>query len=138
MAKHGSTSSWARVAAAALMLAATTAGCNLLGPTESFDGEWTALGPGHGGYFIGLSLRQTGDAVSGAACAYESGVKLYSNAPVTGTHPTVRVVVTPEAANPCCPWLIGQTFTGEMERRGEIVVSASGLRFTRSTTPACP
>jgi hypothetical protein len=107
----------------------------LLGPEPSFEGEWSARGPGHSSYF-GLSLRQSGDRVSGVACAYESGVRLYSGAPVTGDYPRFRVVVTADAANPCCPWFVGQTFAGEMEDRGEIV--SDPLRFHRTDAPACP
>ena len=121
----------------ALTLALMSAGCNLLGPSASFEGEWSAQGPGHSSYF-GMSLRQTGDTITGVACAYESGVRLYSNAPVTGEHPNFRVVVTLEAANPCCPWFVGQSFTGKIEDRGEIVVPASGLRFRRAEAAACP
>lgn len=117
----------------ALLLA--TSGCNVFGPSESFEGQWTA--PGGKSYFIGLSLRQTGDTVSGVACASDSGVLLYSNAPVTGDYPSIRVVVTAASVSPCCPHLVGQTFSAEMEKRGEIV-TPTGVRFRRSNAPACP
>lgn len=117
-----------------LVLASTTA-CGLLGPSESFEGEWTA--PAGKFYVIGLSLRQSGDTVSGVACASDSGVLLYRNAQVSGDHPSIRVVVTPSATAPCCAHLAGQTFTAEMEKRGEIV-TPSGVRFKRSSAPACP
>jgi hypothetical protein len=120
---------------AAVTLLMTTAGCNLFGPSESFEGEWTA--PGGKFYVIGLSLRQSGDSVSGTACASDSGVLLYTNAPVTGDYPSIRVVVTAESLRPCCAHLVGQTFSAEMEERGEIV-TPSGIRFTRSDRPACP
>ena len=98
--------------ATALTLALMTAGGKLLGPSASVEGEWSAQGPGHSSYF-GLSLRQTGD------------------------DPNFRVVVTQEAANPCCPWFVGQGFSGKIEDRGEIVVPASGLHFRRATAAAC-
>jgi hypothetical protein len=47
------------------------------------------------------------------------------------------VVVTAASTAPCCSHLAGQTFSAEMEDRGEIV-TPSGVRFRRSTTPACP
>jgi hypothetical protein len=110
-------------------------GCGLLGPSESFEGEWIA--PAGKFYVIGLSLRQSGDTVSGVACASDSGVLLYRNAPVSGDHPTIRITVTTAATAPCCAHLAGQTFTAEMEKRGEIV-TPSGVRFKRSSAPACP
>jgi hypothetical protein len=116
------------------LILATTA-CGLLGPNESFEGEWTAQAGKF--YITGLSLRQDGDTVSGVACASESGTRLYANAPVTGTYPSIRVVVTASSTAPCCAHMAGQTFAAEMEKRGEIV-TPSGVRFRRSTTPACP
>jgi hypothetical protein len=111
------------------------AGCGLLGPSESFEGEWVA----HAGkyYYIGLSLRQNGDTVSGVACASDAGNLLYAKAPVAGTHPSIRVVVTAAATAPCCSHLAGQTFGAEMEDRGEIV-TPGGVRFRRATGLACP
>ncbi|MEZ5291389.1 MAG: hypothetical protein R2745_09920 [Vicinamibacterales bacterium] len=111
-------------------------GCNLLGPHESFDGNWVAPGPGITGSSFGLSLSQSGDTIRGAACFVESGVKVYSGAPVTGDYPHIRVVVT-AASTPCCPWIVGQEYTATMEKRGEIVMP-NGIRFHRVTTPACP
>ena len=122
-------------AAAALTLALIGGGCNLLGPSASFEGEWTA--PGGKTYVIGLSLRQNGDTISGVACASDSGVRLYSNAPVTGHYPSIRVTVTAGSTGPCCAHLAGQTFSAQMEKRGEIL-APDGIRFRRSTTPACP
>jgi hypothetical protein len=107
----------------------------LLGPEPSFEGDWSA--PAGKFYGIGLSLRQSGDTISGTACASQSGVLLYTNARVTGDYPSIRVFVTPESTRPCCPHLAGQTFTAEMEKRGEIV-TPDGIRFKRSTTSVCP
>lgn len=121
-------------AAAVAALVLSSAGCNLFGPSESFEGEWFA--PAGKFSAIGLSLRQSGDTVTGVACATNT-VPLYENARVTGDYPTIRVTVTPESTLPCCPHLAGQTFTAEMERRGEIV-TPEGIRFTRSAGPACP
>ena len=120
-------------AATALTLALMSAGCSLLGPSASFEGEWTA--PAGKSYTIGLSLRQSGDTITGVACATDT-VALYNNAPVTGDYPTIRVTVTAASTMPCCPHLAGQTFTAEMEKRGEIV-TPTGVRFKRSTGPAC-
>ncbi|MGD9901913.1 MAG: hypothetical protein AB7U83_00480 [Vicinamibacterales bacterium] len=120
--------------ATAIVVAATT-GCGLFGPSESFEGEWTASGGKF--YVIGLSLRQSGDTVSGVACAAQDGVVLYRNAPVTGDYPSIRVVVSAGSTAPCCAHLAGQTFTAEMEKRGEIV-TPDGIRFRRSVDPACP
>jgi hypothetical protein len=118
-------------------LVSTAAGCNLLGPEPSYEGEWTAPGPGHSGYYLGLSLRQSGDTVTGVACALDSGITLYSNAVVRGDYPDIRVEVTPGSVSPCCAHLVGQTYTATMEDRGEIV-GPSGLRFTRASQRACP
>ena len=113
---------------------AVSAGCNPFGPKESFEGEWVA--PAGKFYSIGLSLRQSGDTITGVACATDV-VALYKNAPVTGDYPTIRVTVTAASTMPCCPHLAGQTFAATMERRGEIV-TPTGVRFTRSAVPACP
>lgn len=121
--------------ALALVVAIGGASCGLLGPSESFEGEWIA--PAGKFYVIGLSLRQNGDTVSGVACASDSGVLLYRNATVTGDYPSIRVVVTAGSTAPCCAHMAGQTYTAEMEERGEIV-TPSGVRFRRSATPACP
>lgn len=120
-------------AAAVIALAIAAVGCNPFGPKESFDGEWTA--PAGTFYTIGLSLRQSGDTITGVACATDV-VALYRNAPVTGDYPTIRVTVTATSTEPCCPHLAGQTFTAEMEKRGEIV-TPTGVRFKRSAVPAC-
>jgi hypothetical protein len=117
-----------------LVVTASTS-CNLLGPNDSFDGEWTA--PAGKNYFIGLSLRQNGDTISGVACASQDGVLLYSNAPVTGDYPSIRVTVTAASTSPCCAHMAGQTFSAEMEKRGDIL-APGGIRFQRSTTPVCP
>lgn len=121
--------------ALALVVAIGGASCGLLGPSESFEGEWTA--PAGKFYVIGLSLRQNGDTISGVACAADSAVVLYTRAPVTGSYPSIRVVVTASATAPCCAHMAGQTFSAKMEKRGEIV-TPDGIRFRRSTTPACP
>lgn len=113
---------------------AAGASCNLFGPSESFEGEWTA--PAGKYYSIGLSLKQSGDTITGVACASET-VPLYKGARVTGDYPSIRVTVTPESTMPCCAHLAGQTFTAEMEKRGEIV-TPDGIRFKRSSGPACP
>jgi hypothetical protein len=128
-----------RVVRCVVLLAVVSGGgCNLLGPEPSFEGEWTAAGPGHSGFTLGLSLRQGGDTVSGVACAFDSGVTLFSNAPVRGDHPDIRVEVTPDSVGPCCAHLIGQTYTATMEERGEIVLETAGMRFTRSAQRVCP
>jgi hypothetical protein len=97
-----------------------------------------ARGPGHTGHYVGLVLTQSGDSVTGVACSYDSGRRLYANAPVVGDYPDIRVSITPQAAAPCCPWFAGQSFVATMEDRGEIV-ERSGLRFRRYNEGAvCP
>lgn len=118
----------------AIAALAAAPGCSLFGPSESFEGEWTAAAGKS--YTIGLSLRQSGDTVTGAACASDV-VALYRNAQVTGDYPEIRVTVTAASTAPCCAHLAGQTFTATMEKRGEIV-TPSGVRFRRVAGPACP
>ena len=113
---------------------AVSVACGLVGPNPSFDGEWMA--PAGKGYAIGLSLRQSGDTITGTACAAQDGHVLYANAPVTGDYPSIRVTVTPQSTA-CCPWLAGQTYTAKMEDRGEIV-TPEGIRFRRGSAALCP
>lgn len=103
--------------------------CGLVGSDPSFDGEWTAQGGKT--YSLGLSLHQSGDTISGTACAQDSGHVLYANAPVKGDYPSIRVTVTTESTD-CCPWLAGQTYSAKMEDRGEIV-TPDGIRFRRGS-----
>ncbi len=115
-------------------------GCGLwpTGPSESVGGEWMARSTGHF-YFVGLSLQQRDDTITGRACAASDGVLLFKDAPVQGEHPHVQFTVTLQATQPCCPHLAGRRFSGKLDGTGDIVGSYDGVdvRFQRMAAPVC-
>ncbi|HUQ89881.1 MAG TPA: hypothetical protein VM096_20130 [Vicinamibacterales bacterium] len=121
-----------------LVLALSTVGCGVTGPSESVEGHWIARSIGHSSQ-VGFTLHQTGDSISGTACAMSDGVLLYSGAPVFGDYPDVQFTVSRANAAPCCLQMAGTRFTGKQDSTKDIVGSygAIDLRFQRSMTSLC-
>ena len=125
---------------AALLFAGTS--CNINGPSESIAGHWIAQGVGHSSWF-GLTLQQNGDEVMGTACHGDPRT-IFRDAPVAGDYPSVRVDVTAQSLEPCCPQLAGARFVGRLDSTRDIVGTYQtpsmrvDLRFRRSDASACP
>lgn len=123
----------------ALLVALGSIGCGLTGPSESLTGHWIARSIGHSSS-VGFTLTQTGDVITGTACAISEGVLLYGGAPVTGDYPDLQFTVATTNAAPCCSHLAGTHFQGKQDSTMDIVGSYGtfDLRFERSPTSMCP
>lgn len=126
---------WMLICAVALLFAA--AGCDLTGPSESLTGTWTASTGKHA--FITMRLEQTGDDITGTACARSDGFLLYHGVPVAGEDSRVAFTVPAGYTQPCCAHLVGTRFSGRQDSTGDIVgrLGNADIRFTRSTTDVC-
>ena len=123
-----------RLSMVALVL---TAGCNLTGPSEELTGTWTAsLGKFS---FVGITLQQNGDDITGTACARSDGVLLYSGVPVSGDHPRISFHVASTNTQPCCAHMAGTSFSGRQDSTHDIVgrLGSVDIRFERSGTSVC-
>ena len=114
------------------------AGCGLTGPSDDLSGHWVARSIGHSSS-VGITLTQSGDSISGRACAISDGHLLYSGAPVMGDYPDVAFTVGPANTEPCCASQAGVRFRGKRDSTKDIVGSYGtfDLRFERSPTPLC-
>src|SRR4029453_12796454 len=121
-----------------LLLALSTIGCNLTGPDDDLTGNWIARSIGHSS-FVGFTLRQTGDTISGTACATSENVLLYIGAPVTGEYPRLQFTVAAGNTAPCCANLAGTRFIGKRDSTKDIVgnYGTFDLRFERSDPSLC-
>jgi hypothetical protein len=119
-------------------LALAAIGCNVTGPKEDLTGHWIARSIGHSTQ-VGFTLMQSGDAITGKACAMSEGVLLYKDAPVFGEYPDLQFTVAAAHTQPCCPHLAGTRFTGKQDDTRDIVgtYGAIDLRFERSITALC-
>jgi hypothetical protein len=126
-----------RIAIVLLTLAA--AGCGLTGPSDDLTGAWTARSIGHFD-LVGMTLHQSGDVITGTACATSAGVLYYKDVPVTGDYPNLQFTVSATQAQPCCQSLVGRVFKGKQDSTMDIVGSygTSDLRFERSDASVCP
>ena len=124
---------------ALLIVAMCCAGCNLLGPKEDLSGNWIAQGAGHTLLF-GFTLVQSGDEITGKACASSDGLLLYKDAPVTGDYPDLQFTVAAAQTQPCCSSSAGLHFSGKQDGTKDIVgrLANGDLRFKRSPTSLCP
>src|SRR5215510_2762296 len=59
------------------------------GPSTSVAGNWTAPGGGTLGAYYQLSLTQTGDRISGVACASENAYLIFREQVVSGEYPRI-------------------------------------------------
>jgi hypothetical protein len=113
------------------LLALSTAGCNVFGPSKSVGGLWTgSLGKFS---FVCMNLQQDGDSITGTAAAVSDGFLLYQNVPVRGEHPDVNFTVGAANTEACCPHLAGTTFSGKQDGTEDIVgrYGTGDIRFVR-------
>ena len=112
----------------ALLVALSSVGCGLTGPSEDLTGHWIARGAPLAAFVYGFTLQQSGDTISGTACAKANGVLSYSGVPVTGEYPNLQFTAPP-----------GQRFMGKQDGSKDIVGSYGSidLRFERSQTSLC-
>lgn len=122
-----------------VVLAAVSSTCGLIGPDESLAGNWSANYGGKFG-FIGLVLEQSGDEITGTACATNSGTLLFKNVPVRGEFPNVQFDVTGSYTEPCCSSLAGTRFSGRRDSTKDIVgvYQVTDVRFRRTDSRVCP
>jgi hypothetical protein len=122
-----------------LLVALSSIGCNLTGPDDDLSGTWVARSIGHAS-FVGLTLLQTGDTITGSACATSESVLLYSGTPVNGDYPHLQFTVGAGNTAPCCGQLAGTRFTGKRDSTKDIVgnYGTFDLRFERSDSSLCP
>lgn len=115
------------------------ASCSPTGPSQSLSGFWIARSIGHSSQ-VGFTLMQSGDMITGKACAMDSGVLLYKDAPVSGEYPHVEFTVFASQTQPCCSHMAGTRFSGKQDGTRDIVGSYGtiDLRFERSLTSLCP
>ena len=113
------------------LLALSTAGCNVFGPSQSVDGLWTgSLGKFS---FVCMNLQQNGDTITGTASAISDGFVLYKDAPVRGEHPDVSFTVGSANTEACCQHMAGTTFSGKQDSTEDIVgrYGSGDIRFVR-------
>ena len=120
------------------LVALSGIGCNVTGPKEDLTGHWIARSIGHSSQ-VGFTLMQSGDAITGKACAMSEGVLLYKDAPVFGDYPDVQFTVAATQTQPCCAQLAGTHFDGKQDSTKDIVGSYGtfDLRFERSIMSLC-
>ena len=120
------------------LIALSALGCDVTSPDENLSGYWTARGIGHSS-FIGFTLMQSGELITGKACAVSDGVLLYKDAPVFGEFPDVQFTVAATQTQPCCAQLAGTHFSGKLDSTKDIVGSYGtfDLRFERAITSLC-
>lgn len=113
-------------------------GCDVTTPSQDLSGHWIARSIGHSAQ-VGFTLMQSGDAITGKACAISDGVLLYKDAPVFGEYPDIQFTVGATQTQPCCPQLAGTHFLGKQDSTRDIVgtLENGDLRFKRAITPLC-
>ena len=121
-----------------VLLALSTIGCGLTGPSESLTGHWVA-NSGDRFTFIELDLQQTGDEITGTACESSAGMLFFTGVPVTGDYPRLQFTVSPSQAQPCCAPIAGSQFIGRQDGSKDIVGTyrSRDIRFERSDRDIC-
>ena len=113
------------------LLALSTAGCSIVGPSEDLTGVWTArvLGPGTSDHYT-LTLQQDGDTITGFACAASFNLILFKDVPVYGEYPNLQFTVTATQ----------RVFSGRQDGSKDIVgtYGTYDLRFQRAQASSCP
>lgn len=124
---------------AIVLIAVLSAGCGLFGPSDDLSGHWIAQSVGHF-QFLGLTLTQSGDVITGTACATSDGIVLYSGVAVSGDYPNLQFSIDSAHTKPCCASLAGSTFKGRRDSTKDIVGTYTTLdvRFKRSEVSLCP
>ena len=121
-----------------IIVALSCASCSPTGPSQSLSGFWIARSIGHSSQ-VGFTLMQSGDMITGKACAISDGVLLYKDAPVSGEYPNVQFTVALAQTQPCCAQMAGTRFSGKQDSTKDIVgtYGTIDLRFERSLTSLC-
>jgi len=121
------------------VLALSSAACSPTSPSQNLSGHWIARSIGHSSQ-VGFTLMQSGDMITGKACAISDGVLLYKDAPVSGEYPNVQFTVASAQTQPCCAQMAGTHFGGKQDSTKDIVgaYGTIDLRFERSLTSLCP
>jgi hypothetical protein len=124
--------------AVVLIVVLCCASCSPTSPSQSLSGFWIARSIGHSAQ-VGFTLMQSGDMITGKACAISDGVLLYKDAPVSGEYPNVQFTVAPQQTQPCCANIAGMHFSGKQDGTKDIVgtYGTIDLRFERSLTSLC-
>lgn len=122
-----------------VVIALCSAGCNLTGPKEDLSGIWTARLGEHFS-FVGMTLTQDGDIITGRACAVSDAFLLYKEVLVSGDYPNLQFTVTAGQTQPCCLNLAGTRFKGKQDGSKDIVgtLGTMDVRFQRAQTSICP
>ena len=122
-----------------ILAALTCPTCSPTGPSVNLSGHWIARSIGHSSQ-VGFTLMQSGDMITGKACAISDGVLLYKDAPVSGEYPNVQFTVAAAQTQPCCAQLAGTHFGGKQDGTKDIVgtYGTIDLRFERALTSLCP
>jgi hypothetical protein len=120
------------------LLALSTLGCDLTGPSASLAGLWRA-NVGDRFSFVYLNLEQDGDAITGTACSAGATLKYFAGVPVHGDFPDLQFTVTGSQAEPCCAAFVGSVFRGRQDSSKDIVGTYRGsdIRFTRFSANPC-
>lgn len=122
------------------LLAVSTLGCGLTGPSESLEGHWLA-NSGDRFTFLELNLQQSGDEITGTACesGVTGGLMFYSGVPVYGDYPDLQFTVSVSQTQPCCAVMAGSVFRGRRDSSKDIVGTYRGadIRFQRSDRAFC-
>lgn len=120
------------------VLALSTLGCNITGPSDDLTGAWFS-NSGDRFTFAVIALRQEGDAITGSACEVSAGRLFYKGVPVFGDYPNLTFTVAAQYTEPCCPSITGSTFQGRRDSSGDIVGTYRGrdIRFLRGGEHHC-
>jgi len=121
-----------------IIVALSGLACSITGPKEDLSGHWIA--PSGRTSQVGFTLMQSGDLITGKACAKDMGMLLYKDAPVSGDFPYVEFTVAASQTQPCCAGGAGAHFSGKQDGTKDIVGSyyTFDIRFKRSLTSLCP
>ena len=113
------------------LLALLTAGCDVFGPSQSVDGQWTgSLGKFS---FVCMNLQQDGDTITGTASAISDGFLLYRDAPVRGEHPDVGFTVGAANTEACCQHMAGMTFSGKQDSTARMATLSVAAAYRNNT-----
>jgi len=122
----------------AFLLAISTIGCGLTGPSESLTGHWVA-NSGDKFTFAELDLQQIGHAISGTACESAAGMTFFTGVQVSGEYPNLQFTVSANQARPGFAAIAGSQFIGRQDGSKDIVGTYRNrdIRFERSDRTFC-
>ena len=121
-----------------VILAVSTMGCGLTGPSDSLTGHWVAYS-GDKFTFAELDLQQTGDQITGTACESAAGMTFFTGVQVFGDYPALQFTVSANQTQPCCAAIAGSQFRGRQDSSMDIVGTYRNrdIRFERSDRTFC-